>query len=567
MNYQDVNQQQQGNIGNYSAHQSYQQPPGYGGNTTVQQHQHDAQGSSMSAGTDGGRYPGQVINRDYAQQQQLLSEIPTTKEMGSRPTQLDQKPPKKRAHINPKPRKTAPETAAAQSTDMLTAPIIDVVASGKERRRTQMRLAQRAYRQRKQNELSSRVKQVSERDEVIARMKAAFNLLQSRLMEVDALSVNLGLEGPMAEMEMGFEALGQMATDSGSTSAPAPVPTVGGGQADMPAIETVVDASQQRQWSSSDLGSDNSDPYDLLNQPRHSVYGTTAPAQTFDMQHHYSNTYQQYTNQTVPITTMNEISLPIGTYISPPTSYSFQETTFARRLMRICIERAHQVLIRGGLATLSPGEARVFKLAYRVWSRDYLVQKFQMALAGTSDLYDPSVPFVPLGGAGTHYVHLRESPPPNSQSMASSSSSNPAHYYSQQQPHLPTETAVTSGPLTTHMAHIPHTGPDTSIMGIVSSLGLLNDGSEWFDVQDIEGYLLEMGIKLEPHLTTYRFLVPANPSIASKRTVMNEDLLAGVFNQSADGNMLGQDYVPAYVDVDMFISGLSSFITSRIPWV
>ncbi|KAI7970289.1 hypothetical protein EIK77_000291 [Talaromyces pinophilus] len=578
MNYQNANQhqqQQQGIIEPYTAYQSYQQLPDHGGNAAAQQqqHHHDAQGSLVLAVSGAGEDPAQVIHRPvYTQQQQqpLPLPMPTTKEMEFRPAVPQQKPQKNRSRNNPKPGPTAPET----ETDKLTAPIVDRVPSGKERRRTQMRIAQRAYRQRKQNELSSRTKQLSERDDVIARMKTAFDALQARLVEADVLGVCPGLEGPMGEMERGFEALGQMATDSGLVAEAASVPTVGGGQVgggqvDVPVIEAgVVDSNQQRQWTSPDFGSDSSDPFDPLNQSSYPVYGTSVPTQTFGI-HQYPNTYQQYTGRTIPITTMNEISLPAPAYISPPTSYSFQETTFARRLMRVCVERAHEVLISGGLPTLSPKEARVFKLAYRIWSRDYLIQKFQMALTGASDLYDPSVPFLPLGGAGTHYVHLRESPPPVSQSMSSSSSSSYTHHHHHHhhQPHLPTEQIVTSGPLTTHTAHIRHDGPDTSLAGIVSSLGLLDDGSEWFDVQDIDGYLQDMGIRLKPHSTTYRFSVPANPAIASRRTVMNQSLLAGVVNQSASGNVMGQEYVPAYVDVERFINCLSPLPTFKVLYV
>lgn len=558
MSYDNVNQhqqQQQGIVEPYAAYRTYHQKlPGYRGNAAVQQqHHHDAQGSSMLAVSGAEEGPAQMIHRPvYTQQQQPPLATPTTKEMETRPTLSQQKPQEKRQRNNPKPRPTAPETTTTQSIET---PVVDRVPSGKERRRTQMRMAQRAYRQRKQNELSSRTRQLSERDDVIARMKTAFNMLQSRLVDADVLSICPGLEVPMREMERGFEALGQMAGENApAASVSIPGPAIESAQVDVPVLEPgVVDANQQRQWTSPDFGSDSSDPFDPLNQPSYQPFGTTAPTQTFDLRQ-YPNTYQQYIGRAIPVTTMNEISLPTPAYITPPTSYSFQETTFARRLMRICVEHAHEVLISGGRPTLSPKEARVFKLAYRIWSRDYLVQKFQMALTGTSDLYDPSVPFLPLGGAGTHYVHMREPPPPVSQSMSSSSSSNHTHHHHHQQPHIPPGQIATSGPLTTHTAHIRHEGPDTSLTGIVSSLGLLNDGSEWFDVQDIDGYLQDMGILLEPHSTTYRFSVPANPGIASRRTMMNQNPLAGVVNQNAGGNMVGQEYVPAYVDVERFIN-------------
>lgn len=248
-------------------------------------------------------------------------------------------------------------------------------------------------------------------------MKTAFDLLQSRLGTADVLSVCPGLEQPIREMERGFHALGQMAGENApaadqvaaataAATAAAPVPVVESGQADVPVLESgVVGPNQQRQWTSPDFSSDSSGPFDPLNQPSYQAFSTAESAQTFELHHQYPNAYQQYTGRPVPVTTMNEISLPSPAYIPPPTSYSFQETTFARRLMRICVERAHDVLIKGGLSTLSPKEARVFKLAYRIWSRDYLVEKFQMALTGAVDLYDPSVPFYPWVAQG-HIIFI-----------------------------------------------------------------------------------------------------------------------------------------------------------------
>lgn len=78
-----------------------------------------------------------------------------------------------------------------------------------------------------------------------------------------------------------------------------------------------------------------------------------------------------------------------------------------------------------------------------------------------------------------------------------------------------------------------------------------------------------MGIRLEPHSTIYRFSVPANPGIASRRTtVMGLNPLAGVVNQvtggggAGGGDVMGQEYVPAYVDVERFINCLSPIFPS-----
>jgi hypothetical protein len=515
----------------------------------------------------------------YAQPQHLV--MPDTGSDNHPPPpvarrQNEQPKNKKRKNANQTSSKPAKPTTTSNSEINNEPPpaIVDRVPPGKERRRTQMRIAQRAYRQRKQDEISSRQKQLSERDTIVARMKTAFDSLNSKLVDFDVLSLYPDLSQPVQDMASAFEALAQMATAStaGSTAATTTA-QAGNEKAPETDLSSLSGGLEQQQWTNSHAFGNNSS----TQQPPSlditvSSYATTGLTQTFGSQNYSNpflheqsrsriaqanpsqqfigndiNQYNAAASSSVSGAAINDFTSPIPMYIRPPTSYTFQETTFARRLMRTCIEAANRVLLNGGLPLMSPREARVFKLAYRLWSKEYLAEKFQLALSG-GDLFDHSVPFIPLGGAGSHYLHAttaqHQQQPGGLRGPVSGDYPMP----------------VTSGPLTTHTAHIRHDGADTSLNGIVSSLGLLND--EWFDAQDVDRYLQDMGINLEAHSTNYQFLLPANPNVASKRmattiTSIPQSMVATA--NSAQGVGAGMpEYTPATVNVDQFLN-------SKIP--
>lgn len=530
----------------------------------------NAQSSLLPAVPDAGESQAQMMHTPvYMQQQQQLLGVPATDaESGNYQitNRQIQQPKEQQQHENPKKRQRR-RTGAAEATttanssselDMPAATVIDRVPSGKERRRTQMRIAQRAYRQRKQNELSSRAQQLSEKDNIIAQMKIAFDSLNSRLTGSDALSLYPELSQPVADMANAFEALSQMATVSNATGS--------GGQGgngtrakgmELPSRSKISSSAgrpdqQDQQWTNSGAFANNnsdqqqqpnlditnlattpyiaagptqmlslqsfSDPF-LHGQQRRSM------VQAFPVEQYPSNVGDRLNNTKGPIIT-GSMALPTPTYLRPPKSYSFQETTFARRLMRTCLQSASNVLLYGP----SPKEARIFKLAYRLWSKEYLAEKLQLALSSGGDLFDPSIPFVPLGGAGTHYIHNNKMTGPGT---------------GQQPQRQSAPSSVTHGPLATHSAHIRHEGPDTSLNGIVTALGLQND--EWFDAQDIDCYLREMGINLEAHTSYYRFSLPANPNVASRS--INTSMPQAAPAPAADA----QEYIPAVVDVDRFL--------------
>ncbi|EEP82711.1 predicted protein [Uncinocarpus reesii 1704] len=163
---------------------------------------------------------------------------------------------------------------------------------------------------------------------------------------------------------------------------------------------------------------------------------------------------------------------PRDTTVYQQYSYCFQETTFCRRLQRRCLEYGYAALVD---PYANPEELHdAFKFTFGIVSRDKLVEVFHSLIqrkAGEPlELWNK--PFFYIGSAGMHYPYHDEFGnvifPPNMH---------------------PPERAL--GPLPFHSAERPHS--HKSVAELIDAIGF---GGEWFDCHDVEGYLLEKGIKL-----------------------------------------------------------------------
>ncbi|KAF1831165.1 hypothetical protein BDW02DRAFT_505845 [Decorospora gaudefroyi] len=110
---------------------------------------------------------------------------------------------------------------------------------------------------------------------------------------------------------------------------------------------------------------------------------------------------------TPPMTRLSTplMQLPkLSTKTLPPiTTYSFQETTFARHLARAALEAGFQLI---GNAEARPMVVNhVFKLSLLYFNTEELHTRFRIILARSTkeDLDWWGTPFIHLGGAGTHY--------------------------------------------------------------------------------------------------------------------------------------------------------------------
>lgn len=156
--------------------------------------------------------------------------------------------------------------------------------------------------------------------------------------------------------------------------------------------------------------------------------------------------------------------------VPAPYTYSFQEITFARRLQRAAVERGFHLL---STADLRPAAfEKVFRLSLLYHTKDTLLNKFRFALTRTANepLETLQTPFIHLGGAGFHYNTGR----------------------------IKNGYIVKPGPLF-HRAILQ--SADSPGVSVDIELDLREYEGEWFDANDVEGYLEEKGLKIDPQST------------------------------------------------------------------
>jgi hypothetical protein len=169
---------------------------------------------------------------------------------------------------------------------------------------------------------------------------------------------------------------------------------------------------------------------------------------------------------------------------TPPYTFSTDERTFARRLHRASIERAYHLLAEAPQRPVAFNT--VFKLSLLSCSREDLMSKARYVL--TKPTTDPleffRTPYIHLGGAGTHYSTGRK------------------------------ENAfiVRPGPFfNTAKLHRADTGIDA---GIQFDIDLSKYEGEWFDPNDVEGYLESLGVVLNPRATFAEIFVQEDSQLA-----------------------------------------------------
>lgn len=159
-------------------------------------------------------------------------------------------------------------------------------------------------------------------------------------------------------------------------------------------------------------------------------------------------------------------------------TYSFKETTFARRLHRRCLELGYTVLRDPRTNPLMLHHK--FRFTFGIANRNRLIRAFayltQKKVGESLEFWNK--PFFYFGRAGMHYPCKDDYGnvifPPNMH---------------------PPEMAM--GPLPFHLAERPHN--HKSVDDMVDAIGF---GGDWFDCNDIEGYLKDKGIHVASDSTT-----------------------------------------------------------------
>ncbi|KAF2743056.1 hypothetical protein M011DRAFT_411476 [Sporormia fimetaria CBS 119925] len=312
-------------------------------------------------------------------------------------------------------------------------------ATAADRRRTQIRLAQRAYRQRKESTIVSLQEQTTRLQNIIQQMTTSFDAFSTSAIRAGIADIYPSLAQELRQLADKFSSFKQSAevsseeefndnveADDMVAELPMPTPTtrdppnslpmsthtsdwitavaspstaVGAQVTRGPALtvahETPTFGLEQPRGYSGRLKISGSTwtelPFGLLDIV---VDGTTYPPEIHSL------------NGTPPMTRIStpplECSLTTKS-LAPDWTYSFAESTFARRLNRAALETALQILDTP--KARSPVLDYVFRLSLTYMTVEQLREKFQLLLSRgiNGDLDCWGTPFDHLGGAGLHY--------------------------------------------------------------------------------------------------------------------------------------------------------------------
>ena len=397
-----------------------------------------------------------------------------------------------------------------------------------ERRRTQIRLAQRAYRQRKETTISALKKQVSELQDIIGDMNKSFLRFNDMVLDV---GVSPGIAKELKslthqfilyakaqgnsddEQESGLvdsdEIVHNLATEpapprkfrrsrSGSRASSQDYYTedIGMGYRSVYDLSSIpIDentafpddispkSSDHDMPGTKDFTEVRTSPKKSSQAPQRSVGSVVVPVQDENQQQYFNTNanngvvqsyYSRIPDQVMPVAAINELEKSTNLN-NKPFVYSFQETTFARRLQRAAVECGYHLIAQ---AHLRPKVfKRVFKLSLLYGSREQIAARFRSLLTkSTSESLEFwQTPMIRLGGAGTHYPRFND-----------------------------------DGTLynTPNTYNVHQVAPDSNLI----QLKHVDDGKvycdmlidisgyegEWFDPGDVEGYLASKGIYIDP---------------------------------------------------------------------
>ena len=167
-----------------------------------------------------------------------------------------------------------------------------------------------------------------------------------------------------------------------------------------------------------------------------------------------------------------------------PRSYSHQETSFTRRLMRSSLEASYRLLTS---THPNPDElARLTTYSLCLTKFPKVVKLFQQLLGRTvkENLELWHVPLLHVGGAGLHYPR-----------DGIDASSQPPEWWANQSPMGP------SRPL----------NPEKIVSESLSNyerVDYAGVGGEWFDSNDVEQYLRTKGLQLDSHSSIVEYVEP-----------------------------------------------------------
>ncbi|KAF7159172.1 hypothetical protein CNMCM6106_006305 [Aspergillus hiratsukae] len=369
-----------------------------------------------------------------------------------------------------------------------------------ERRRAQVRLAQRAYRSRQEATLSQLKNRIAGMESVIETMTESFLAFSDKLMQSGVLNASPDIAQSLKEVTAKYVALSSQMTETDGDDVATP-------QDNTP---SPITASQQLSPHSAEQTSQLSDPAVAVNTaPANDrggaePVGALIPSETPDMANDSLFPIAPPTNIRVPSPHLTNIHTPLSDLYGPDSPF------FAQRLHLAAYKFARQYLKNPAVS--DSALLRNFGFLMTRWNRRQLIaylNSFLKSSEGVELSKKVILPLLNLGGAGLHYPR-KHSP-----------IGDPNSYW------LPS-------------------AEDISMM-YANGLSIEDLEEPWFDPGDVQGFLEERGIIL-----SNRNMLPEN--IQSHRP----DVFARTWQSSfMDGRAMFPQSPVLAIDEDQLINWLS----------
>lgn len=424
-----------------------------------------------------------------------------------------------------------------------------------DRRRTQIRLAQRAYRHRKETTISALKTKVTDLQNTIESMNKTFLTLHDNMVDAGILASHYSLGRQLQAATEEFVALSKMASPEsddeeeaiaaitkGDDKAPSELGETNnnnrrgsvqrdGKSSSKPSTKQKTNVRRGVSFndqSSTDAEADVEE-LPIIESEDVSLLALSQTAWATDNSNiHGLNDVLSFSASVPEVMLFDDpneklvIERPLKAANQPQGSYtySFQETTFARRLHRMCLERAFRNLTN---PNIDPDYiTRAFRFTFCFSNRKRMLQRFQEMLkrrAGES-LENWNVPFFHIGGAGTHYPRRDDE-------------GNPIYPPNMVSP------AKAFGPQPYVQAETPRA--ETSVQELLNNIGF---GGIWFDSHDVEEYLKTKGIFLDGQSS----FVEVDPTVLSLAVAKQSTVSTTGWSTNSDG-MTNSDRSPLEMNI------------------
>ncbi|ETN46796.1 uncharacterized protein HMPREF1541_00985 [Cyphellophora europaea CBS 101466] len=369
-----------------------------------------------------------------------------------------------------------------------------------DRRRTQIRLAQRAYRNRKESTIIGLKQRVTDLQNTIERMNATFTDLHDNIIDSGMVNGHRGLSSHLEKVMAQFDELVKNAAADDDDDEPQPTKEPTKKESNFQsksskAAHPPISPQQSSQDSDTEeLPSTTLSSNDAIYAFDDAAVWPDTSNDVMQFHVHLPEASVSLEEITAKSLTLPELQRPLTpTNPSPVTgghfyTYSFQETTFARRLQRMCLERAFRGLTS---PTISPAHiARTFRFTFCFSNRRRMLNRFQDMLkrrAGEA-LENFAVPFFQIGGAGTHFPRRDK----DGKAVLPPNMLGPERAVETQQFSVGPRRAQVGWDYESGLVETPR--GEHSVQELLEKIGF---GGLWFDSHDVEGYLETKGIMLD----------------------------------------------------------------------